>query len=157
MSYPIETISLQPQPMVASEATTTPAELAQAIGQSLGEVWKYLVEQRGIQPAGPPFVIYHHFSPEQITIEAGLPLSQPITTTDSQRVKVSFLPAGDEVAHTWHIGPYDTLSQTYDTIRAWMQEHGKEMAGPSFEFYWTDPADNPDPSTWRTEIFQPVK
>jgi hypothetical protein len=100
MSYLIETVSLQPQPMVCSEATTTPTDLAQAIGQALGEVWTYLVEQRGIHPAGPPFVIYRNFSLEQIILEAGLPLSEPITITDSQHVKASFLPRGEEVAHT---------------------------------------------------------
>ena len=66
------------------------------------------------------------------------------------------LPACRAVS-TWHVGPYHTLSATYEKAEKWMAEQKLEKAGASWEIYWTDPGLEPDPAKWRTQILIPVK
>jgi effector-binding domain-containing protein len=48
-------------------------------------------------------------------------------------------PAG-EVALAVHVGRYDGLGKTHAAIQAWCAEHGRPLAGKSWEVYgdWTD-------------------
>jgi effector-binding domain-containing protein len=57
---------------------------------------------------------------------------------------------------TTHLGPYDQLRAAYRALGLWLVEQGFKMAGPPWEFYWTDPGAEPDPNRWRTEIIWPV-
>ena len=66
------------------------------------------------------------------------------------------LPAGP-AAVTTHMGPYDTLSNAYGAIETWMEAKGQAPAGAPWESYITDPAEHPDPSNWRTEIYWPLQ
>lgn len=56
----------------------------------------------------------------------------------------------------WHVGPYDTLAETYAALMGWIGEQGRTVAGPMWEVYWTDPGTEPDPARWRTEVIIPV-
>jgi AraC family transcriptional regulator len=42
-------------------------------------------------------------------------------------------------------------------MEQWADEHDVRFAGAPWESYVTDPAANPDQSTWRTEIFWPLR
>ena len=57
-----------------------------------------------------------------------------------------------------HIGPYDDARarRTASCVR-WLAELGLHPTGPLWEVYWSDPEAEPDPATWRTEIFAPVE
>ena len=57
---------------------------------------------------------------------------------------------------TVHLGPYDTLGQTYGKMRAYMMAHGYGAKGPSFSIYIDDPAVTPAPQL-RTEIYWPLQ
>ncbi len=55
-----------------------------------------------------------------------------------------------------HVGPYETLDQTYGALMGWIAEQGRSVAGPMWEVYWSDPGAEPDPTRWRTEVIVPV-
>jgi effector-binding domain-containing protein len=55
----------------------------------------------------------------------------------------------------WHIGPYDTMQSTHTAILAWIEEQGGVPSGASWEIYYSDPATEPDPDNWRTQVVQP--
>ena len=40
---------------------------------------------------------------------------------------------------------------------AWMQEHGREPAGPLREIYWVGPESGSDPTKYETEVVWPVR
>jgi len=61
------------------------------------------------------------------------------------------LPAG-RAAEAMHVGPYDTLSQTYDEVMRWVQEHGMHPGTDMWEYYLSDPSTEPDPASWRTRV-----
>lgn len=115
-----------------------------------------VIQAQGAEMAGPPFSRYHTIdvAANTVDLEAGMPLKAPITA--SGRVKAGELPAG-KAAMTWHTGSYHELQKSYDRLGAWMKQQGLKARGGFWEIYWTDPGLEPDPSTWRTQIFWPVE
>jgi len=55
------------------------------------------------------------------------------------------------------VGPYEELHVTHSALGGWLAQEGWVVAGPPWESYVTDPGANPDPKTWRTEIYMPVR
>ena len=100
--------------------------------------------------AGPPFARYLD-SGERVTAEVGFPVAGPVP--ESGRVHPTFLPGGTVVSAV-HVGPYDTLHETYARVQAWFAESGRTPAGEMWEVYWSEPVG--DPATWRTEVCWPV-
>ncbi len=156
----VEIQQLDPQPVVSIRATVRIVDLAAAMDDRLTALSGYL-QQRGAQPAGPPFVRYHTFGETETDLEFGIPVGEPVA--GEGRIASGALPGGPTVT-TWHIGPHDTLRDAYARLDAWLKAHGREPAGAAWEvYYWLDPsqyrgpATLPDPSPWRTQLIQPIK
>jgi effector-binding domain-containing protein len=47
------------------------------------------------------------------------------------------------------------MAPAYEAPASWVSSHGGEPAGGLWQVYFSDPASEPDPATWRTEIVQP--
>ena len=99
--------------------------------------------------------VHGHYSPpgDTVDLECATPVASPMARAG--RVQAGELPAGIAATVT-HIGPYDTLSQTWAALMAWMKSQSLEGAGAPWEVYVTDPGPEPDQSRWRTDIFFPV-
>ncbi len=65
------------------------------------------------------------------------------------------LPAG-RAFEAMHVGPYETLPETYGAIMAKMQAEGLTPGDAMWEYYLSDPAAEPDPAVWKTLIIWPV-
>lgn len=133
------------------DATKVSATLASVFPEIGG-----VIAAQGAEMAGPPFSRYHEIDTQanRIDFEAGIPVKAPIAP--SGRVKPSTLPAG-RAAMTWHVGSYHQLQQSYDRLGAWMKSEKLTARGGFWEIYWTDPGLEPDPSSWRTQLFWPVE
>jgi effector-binding domain-containing protein len=129
-----------------------PDELPDAIGRAIGEVTAAMAEA-AVGLAGPPFTRYLAFEP-RIRAEVGFAVMRP--APDIGRVEPGRLPGG-RAASVLHIGSYDGLEQTYALLTRWLAELGLRTTGPMWEVYWSDPATEPDPASWRTEIFAPIE
>jgi effector-binding domain-containing protein len=105
---------------------------------------------RGRRATGEPFAYYPSMPGETIEVEAGFPVDQPVLPAGE--VVPSGLPGGTVVSGT-HIGPYDTLVNTYAALSKWAAGQGLRLSGPMWEVYLSDPQREPDPSTWRTDVF----
>ena len=159
-STDVEIEQLELRPVLSIRAVAQIARLGEAQGDRLGALAEYL-RQRGIQPAGPPFVRYHSFGETETDLEIGVPVVEPV---DGEGViAAGGLPGGPAVT-TWHYGAHDTLGEAYARIEAWLSEHGRERDGAGWEvYYWIDLAqdgdssNSSDPSTWRVQLVQPVK
>jgi effector-binding domain-containing protein len=55
-----------------------------------------------------------------------------------------------------HVGPYDTLHETYSAMQAWIVSQERRPSSFMWEVYLTDPEQEPDPARWQTEIYWPV-
>jgi effector-binding domain-containing protein len=155
----VEVEQLAPQPVLSIRATVGIVQLGEAMGDRLQALGEYL-RQRGAQPAGPPFVRYHTFGESETDLETGVPVAAPIA--GEGRIASGELPGGP-AASTWHFGPHDKLGDAYGRIAAWLEEHGRERDGAAWEvYYWIDMSQYFDtsawdPSTWRTQLVQPIK
>ena len=153
MSYEIELKDIGPQPIVSIRIKCKVAEIGPTINEILPEVFNFL-DGRGVQPVGPPFTRYHGFVDDDVDLEGGFPVAEP--QSDGGRIKCSELPGGI-VASTVHTGPYEELPKAHDALHCWMEEQGRESAGPQWERYLTDPGKEPEPSAQKTELFWPLK
>lgn len=128
------------------------ADLPQFFGRALHQAMS-AVQAQGRHPVGPPFSLYHGMPTDAVDVEAGFPVDRPITAVDG--VTPGSLPAGT-VAEAIHVGPYESLTETYDAVLAHIQEQGLTPSSDMWEVYLSDPEQEPDPATWRTQIFWPV-
>jgi effector-binding domain-containing protein len=146
------------QPYVAIGAEVTMEQLP-GLADRLGEVFGWLAE-RGIAPAGPPFFRYHVIDMErQLSVEAGVPVATAVDGDD--RVRPGVLPAG-RYATVLHVGPYDGLIGAVDGLLQWAEAQGLEWDrsdgddgdhwGCRLEIYLTNPAEEPDPARWETQL-----
>ena len=96
---------------------------------------------------------------EQLDIELGWPVAAPVS--DNERVSAGVIPAG-HYASLVYTGPYDGLMDANRVLIEWARDQGlawdrwHEEHGDAFrsrvEIYHTDPAEEPDPQKWQTEV-----
>lgn len=149
----------RPQPVLSARTTVPIARLAAAQGEALRALWNHL-RQQGARPIGPPFVRYHRFGDAETDVEVGVPVAEG--ATGEGPVAASELPGG-KVISAWHLGSHDGLADTYARLQAWLQAHRYRPRGVGWEVYhWIDlsqeldPTAWPQPSSWRTQLVQPI-
>jgi effector-binding domain-containing protein len=152
-TYDVHPRTRSDQPTAVVEATLSVPEIGPWLGKTYHAVAELMASQ-GIRPAGPPYARYHMLGEDRFQVEAGFPVSKAVAPDGE--VRPSTLPGGP-VAETTHIGPYDAMQPAYEAIAAWIREHGGEPVGDPWEIYFSDPVQQPDPGTWRTEIIQPYR
>ena len=132
--------------------TTALEELPTRMGEGFGEVYRYLTGA-GVQPAGPPFAMYFNMDMTQLEVELGFPVPEPIAA--SGRVMASKLPGGRAVVGI-HVGPYDTLEQTYAKLMDYVEREGLHPESFMYECYLNDPDEVPRDQL-QTEIYFPLR
>lgn len=144
--------NVEPQAAACIRTKTTMDKLGGVMGPMFGEIMA-AVQQRGVAPRGMPFARYYGIDGNDVDVECGIPLSSAVE--DSGRVAASELPGG-RVATVTHVGPYDQLKGTWDSIMGWVQSQGLTPSGAPWEVYVDDPT-KVDAATLRTEIYVPVR
>ena len=133
--------------------TSTPVEkLSEVMGSGYGEIMQ-VMGTSGVQPAGPPFAVYHNMDMSNLDVEIGFPVTAK--TQGSGRVKAGKLPGG-KAAVTVHVGPYQKIEEAYNRLTAYVKEQGLETESFCYEFYLNDPGET-KPEDLKTEIYFPVK
>jgi effector-binding domain-containing protein len=152
VTYEVFERILTPQPVLVMRRRINRADVAKVIGELLGAV--FLRAQRaGATLTGQPFTRYLEWGPGLVSIEAGLPVAARVEGEGD--VLAESLPGG-RVAVTTHLGPYHQLVDAHAAVQQWLEEHGLRATGSPWEVYVTDPADEPDPMNWRTDVFWPI-
>jgi effector-binding domain-containing protein len=128
------------------------AELTDFFGRAFERTAAALGEA-GTFPSGPPVAIYYGDPTDTVDVAAGFPFAGSITPPEG--TAVVDLPAGRAV-EAIHVGPYDELAKTYDTVAEWMQQEHVTPSSVMWEEYLAGPDTDPDPSTWRTRIVYPI-
>ena len=117
------------------------AELPEFLGAAFDAVLRALADQQ-LRPTGPPFASYR-LTEDGFDVEAGFPAVGAVHAADE--VVPTELPGGT-TATALHRGSYESLGVTYDSVRAWLNEHGYEPTGDPWESYLDGP-DVPEPQT----------
>ena len=129
------------------------ASLVDKFGEIYGEIGAY-IKKNTIQTSGVPFGIYHSYSPEKVDLEAGIPVSGNPAGEGRIHILNTY---GGKAVMTIHSGSYDNLKAAWSEFAKLVDEQKYELAGPCFEVYVNDPADEPDSSKWITELYTPIK
>jgi effector-binding domain-containing protein len=144
--------TIESQPAAAIRAEVPMAELRKVFERGFHAVMQAVAAQ-GVAITGPPFGFYPRMPGDTVTVVVGFPVAGPITAEGD--VEPFSLPGGRVVTGT-HVGPYETLGQTYDQLMAWTRAEGLTLAEGMWESYLSDPKSEPDPTTWRTLIVWPL-
>ena len=147
------TITDEPaRPTAAVRAQVPMTALTEFFSHAFSETLEALRAQ-GVQPTGAPFAKYYGEPGVTVDVEAGFPVATTVTATGN--VKPGDLPAG-RVAEAIHVGPYDTLPDTYDELSRYFADKKITPAALMWENYLTDPETEPDPANWQTQICWPI-
>ncbi len=149
----VEEKRLEPQPAVVIRTKARADALGPAMGELFPAVLGFVLASPA-EPAGPPFCRYLSMGGEEWEIECGMAVSEAVA--GAGRVESTELPGGTAVT-TMHVGPYETLGQSWEALQGWVARNGKAGAAAPWEVYWTDPGEVQDPAQWRTEIVIPVE
>jgi DNA-binding transcriptional MerR regulator len=153
MLYEVTIKQVPAQHVAVLRRRTTAATIGDDVGRSFGAV-SAAVARSGAGFAGPPFLVMTEMvDADGGELEVGFPVATPFT--DDGDVVGRAEPA-TLVAATLHHGPYDEEGPAYQTVDAWVQEHGHASAGLPREVYLTDPDETPDPADYVTEIQFPI-
>ena len=153
--FTIVTVDSQPILYVHRTSAMTPEAIGACMAESFGILMGFMGEH-GIAATGAPMAIYHDYSESETTFDVAV----PVTAADAARaaghadVKGGATQAG-RALKTVHVGPYTTLSVTYDALMAHMGREGLTAAGPCREVYRNDPDATPE-AELVTEIYFPL-
>jgi effector-binding domain-containing protein len=153
MLYEVTIKHVPAQHVAVLRRRTTAATIGDDVGRGFGEVG-IAVGRSGAGFAGPPFLVMTEMvDADGGEVEVGFPVATPFAD-DGEVVGRTEPPR--LVATTLHHGPYDEEGPAYQTVDAWVQEHGHTSAGLPREVYLTDPDVTPDPADYVTEIQFPI-
>lgn len=119
------------------------------------------LNEHGIAPAGGPLYIYRRIDgPEDpVDLTVAVPVAEPVEPTEG--LTQSSLPAGTYVVGR-HVGSPDGIPASCEEVGAWAEAKGHKLGATGeepgkpwtgfVESYLTDPAEEPDPSKWVTEL-----
>lgn len=139
----IEQNRIVPRTTAVVQATVPPGGLPAFLSYAFVAVANALVRQ-GVDVTGPPLALYRSVSEDAVDVEAGFPVAADVTPEGD--VRPSSVPGGEAI-ETVHIGPYETLRDTYRDMAEWMERHGRHPGGPTWESYLTGPDDPAGPET----------
>ncbi|MDE1549896.1 GyrI-like domain-containing protein [Jeotgalibaca caeni] len=137
-------------PVLSIRSKITLKELQSEMDEAREKLTAYL-EHIDEFPAGPFYVIYHSFSPEEVDMEAGIPVHQQIE--GQEEIEPGEKRAGLFLT-CYHQGSYRSIPRVYREIEEWLEEHSYEMTGASEEIYLNH--DVPE-SQLLTQVLVPIQ
>lgn len=149
--YVIHTKVGPDQRTAVASATMAVAEFGRWLGTTYQAVSDEAARQ-GVELTGPPFARYRRRDDGRFHVEAGFPVAAVIYAAHG--VRASHL-TGGPTATTTHTGPYDRMEPAYEAVAGWLRDNGAKPVDGAWEIYLSDPAAEPDPAAWRTEVVQP--
>ena len=147
-----ELVDLAPQEAMTVRGDVAIAELPAFFERAFHEAAE-AASASGVDVVGPPFGFYPEMPTETVAVEAGFPVSAPAETQGNAH---RFVLPGGRAVQAIHLGPYETMEKTYDTLQSWMAERGLRPSVGMWECYLSDPEVERDPATWRTRIIWPI-
>lgn len=149
----IDTETIPPQTIISIRESCKPAEISQKLGTIYREIMAF-IQANGLKQAGPVLSIYHSYTPDKVDMEPAIPVDRIAKPTG--KIKIGEL-RGNDVVVGYHYGSYESVGASYQILDEWIKKNNKNISGPSWEVYLTDPTTEPDTNKWLTKIYYPVK
>ncbi|WP_225753907.1 GyrI-like domain-containing protein [Actinotalea sp. Marseille-Q4924] len=150
----VETVDLAPGRLVGVHEVVAVPDLTDFFGRAFGTA-AAAVAAVGAPPSGPAVALYRGDVTDRVDVTAGFPVPLDAPAPGDGLADVR-LPEGPAVV-TVHVGPYDTLRDTYARLEQWMSGRGLVARDVMWEEYLDGPDAEPDPARWRTRVVMPVR
>jgi effector-binding domain-containing protein len=143
----VETVA--PRRIAAVRRRVTIGEVGQAWKPALDLVWPFLNARPGLRTDGHNVFIYYHPAKRSAPMQVDFGVEVAQNFDAEGEIVASETPAG-EAATAVHVGPYHRMRETHDAIHAYCSQHGRHIAGTSWEVYgdWSD-----NPAQLKTTIY----
>jgi effector-binding domain-containing protein len=152
-NFTIEVKNVNAQKALVLTAETKSSEIGQSMGEAYGKLFGFLGQQQ-IEPAGPPFAVYHAYDPQGNTkYEAGVPVTENFQAPEGMLIKE--YPAM-KVVTTHFTGPYEKMEPVYVALEKYIKDNKLSETGGPWEVYLTDPMETA-PDKNQTVVYFPVK
>lgn len=109
------------------------------------------VRRAGAPPLGPPLALYPSAAQNPDSILARLCVPVRTSFFGSHRLRTLTLPPVD-VAVVRHVGPHRDIGAAYETLSAWIGEHGMSLAEGTSETFVCGPHDGAGEDQWQTDV-----
>jgi effector-binding domain-containing protein len=151
----ISVITLPAMNVLLADGSGTMEEIGIKLPELYGLVYQAAAEQ-GLEVVGAPFVDYLDYDESTgfSNYRAGIEVNK--MGSDAGEVSAEAYPELEAV-QCIHTGPYETLTDTYDALSAYIRDQGLEVAGNAMEFYQIGAMSESDPGRWKTLIAFPLK
>jgi DNA-binding transcriptional MerR regulator len=126
-----------------------------AIGPVIGPLFEELTSvlaRAGVECVGAPVAYYEDAPAGGVLVHAALPVN--VEPGGDHGLTVVDLPALEKAATIVHHGELDNVLPSIQTIATWIEENGHSSAGYNREVYLQCMG---DPSTWVTELQEPLR
>ena len=149
--FQLETVTGEPFGFIRLEATLP--EMPRTIGEGFSKLGE-LFGRADAGMAGAPYA--HYVSLEQG--KAVFDLGFPIASADAERLRAAGAQIGKtpdgRVLKGIHLGPYDTVNQTYDSMGIDLKRRHLKGTPDMWERYYSPPGTPPDKT--RAEVIWPI-
>lgn len=155
MHTPVHVRDEPPAHTLAVRATVAERKFASFLGEAYAAIGS-AVYLSSAKPSGPVGALYPAVlhDEEAEPVEAYQPIAVPVTPPAGP-VVLSELPA-TRVAVLVHAGGYDSITETYRALGAWVAQHANWSELPVRESYLISYSETADPAEFRTEILWPI-
>jgi hypothetical protein len=150
--FRIETLA--PQPFAYISRSAALPDMPKVMGEGFGTLGALFAKAKA-QMMGPPLAHYLSFRDGRATFDMGF----PVRAEDTAALKAAGLSVGQTpggaAMKAIHVGPYDTVSRTYDAMGNEMRLRNIAGTEDMWERYLSGP--EVQPTEIRTEVIWPVK
>ncbi|MFC2100865.1 SRPBCC family protein [Bacteroidota bacterium] len=152
-SFEIIEKCVDPKTSYIIRSMVTMEEISQKISESYMKLGEFCKE-KGIEMTGAPFTAWPNFTMEGPTeMIAGFPGA--IDIEGEGEIETYTIPES-KVVMIVHKGSYNATMSAYNAIMKYIEVNKREINGPTWEEYITDPTTEPDTNNWITHIYYPV-
>lgn len=146
-------VELQSRPFAYISLRSSLADMPATMGKGFGTLSE-LFAKANAQMAGNPLAHYLEFDTHLVAFELGFPaLDGDVEKLRAAGLSIGSTPAGRNMTAT-HVGPYDTVSETYSVMEAAMRKQGVTGTKDMWESYLSPPETPPEQI--RTDVIWPL-
>lgn len=139
---------------VRDSSLNEPGIIATKMAVDYGNIMSYMNLHR-IEAVGPRLAFFLNEGDFDVTFVCGIPA---VVMDSVESTSISLYHQDSTLVLAGHyLGGYNQLGKTHEQIKKFASFYNYEIVGNPWENYITDPTENPDTSSWKTDIYYPVR
>ena len=137
MSYLLQIVETEKQPVLSVKTTTSVSNMPNVVGRTYSSIVNYIME-KGQEPVGPAFIAYYNMDMDNLIVEIGFPVTKEIEGKDD--IVLRYIPTGKK-ATGFHKGSYGEIGPVYEQLTKFIGEKGYKPTGVTYECYYNSPGE----------------